>query len=84
MKAVLYILFSKKLDRFYIGHTTEPIEERLRKHLSDHTGFTSKAKDWEIAHLEPFPDKTQAYRRELEIKRWKSKHRIKKLINPTL
>jgi len=48
MIAIVYILHSKSLDKYYIGHTTEPIEERLRKHLADHSGFTSKAKDWKV------------------------------------
>jgi putative endonuclease len=40
-----YILYSKELNQYYIGHTSESLEERLRKHLSNHTGFTAKAKD---------------------------------------
>ena len=39
-----YILYSKELDKFYMGHTSEGLDERLRKHLSSHSGFTSKAK----------------------------------------
>ena len=80
MQATFYILHSKFLDKFYIGHTTEAIEERLRKHLSDHTGFTSKAKDWQVVYTETFASKELAYRRELEIKNWKSKKRVIRLI----
>ncbi|WP_228376810.1 GIY-YIG nuclease family protein [Chryseobacterium formosense] len=40
-----YILYSKSLDKYYIGHSCEDLQERLRKHLSNHTGFTDKAKD---------------------------------------
>ena len=32
----VYILFSETADKFYIGFTSEPVEERLRKHLSNH------------------------------------------------
>lgn len=76
-----YILYSKTLDKFYIGHTSEALEERLRKHLSNHSGFTSKAKDWAVVHYELFEDKSTAYRRELEVKKWKSKTRVQKLIS---
>ena len=76
-----YILYSKSLDKYYLGHTSEPLEERLRKHLSNHSGFTSKAKDWEIVYSEKFDDKSSAYKRELEVKKWKSKTRIEKLIS---
>lgn len=61
-----FILFSKFLDKYYIGHTSETLEERLRKHLSKHSGFTSKAKDWEVVYFEIFDDKSTAYNRELE------------------
>ncbi len=33
-----YILYSKTLDRYYIGHCEAPLEERLRRHLSNHKG----------------------------------------------
>ena len=43
-----YILYSETLDKFYIGHTCENLNERLTKHLSNHKGFTAKVKDWKI------------------------------------
>ncbi len=78
--ATFYILYSIALDRYYIGHTSEPMEERLRKHLSDHCGWTSRAKDWRLVHEEAHPDKSAAYRRELEVKGWKSRARVEELI----
>ncbi|WP_309876918.1 GIY-YIG nuclease family protein [Chryseobacterium sediminis] len=76
-----YILHSKSLDKFYIGHSCESLQERLRKHLSDHKGFTAKAKDWIIVYHETFDSKALAYKREREIKAWKNKSKIQKLIN---
>ena len=75
-----YILYSESLDKYYIGHTGENLDERLRKHLSNHSGFTSKAKDWSILYFENFEEKSLAYQRELQIKSWKSKIKIRKLI----
>jgi putative endonuclease len=80
MACYFYILHSAKLNKFYIGHTADALEERLRRHLSEHSGFTSKAKDWNVIYTEEYPDKSQAYQRELEVKSWKSKKRIKALI----
>lgn len=74
-----YILYSKTLDQYYIGHTGEPLEERLRKHLTNHKGFTARTKDWIIVYYECFGEKSFAYQRELQIKSWKSKIKIKKL-----
>jgi putative endonuclease len=78
---VAYILYSKEGDKFYIGHTCDSLKERLRKHLTNHGGFTMKFKDWEIVYAEFFESKSDAYAREREIKSWKSRNRILKLIS---
>ena len=75
-----YILFSRQLDIFYIGHTGN-LEEKLRKHNTNHKGFTGKANDWEIVYSEEFDTKSEAYAREREVKKWKSQSRIKDLID---
>ena len=80
MSALFYILRSVKANRFYIGHTTETLEERIRKHNSNHGGFTGRFRDWVLVYHEKFDSKDLAYRRELEIKSWKSRKRIERLI----
>jgi len=75
-----YILYSKLSDQYYVGHTSEALEERLRKHLSNHSGFTGRTKDWIVVYYEEFDTKSLAYNRELEVKKWKSRIRIEKLI----
>ncbi len=79
--ATVYILYSDMLDKYYIGCTADALEQRLRKHLYDHKGFTARAKDWIIAYHELFENKSDALKREKEIKSWKSKNRIKELIS---
>ncbi|REG78331.1 GIY-YIG nuclease family protein [Algoriphagus antarcticus] len=81
MACHFYILYSILLDKFYIGHSCEALEERLRKHLSNHSGFTAKANGWKIVYSEEFPDKSTAYLRERTIKSWKSKKKFLELIN---
>jgi putative endonuclease len=76
----VYILYSPSLDTFYIGSSSNP-EERLKKHLANHKGFTSKAKDWEICYIESFATKVLALKREMQIKSWKSKIRIRQLVS---
>ena len=78
--ASIYILYSPLLDKFYVGHTCQSLQERLRKHLSAHGGFTAKVKDWEIVYSEPFPSKDEAYARERQIKAWKSKRKVAQLV----
>ncbi len=78
--AIFYILHSATQDRYYVGHTTEPMEERLRKHLSSNGKSTSRAKDWRAVYTEVSEDKSSAYAREREVKAWKSRQRLEDLI----
>ena len=80
MPASFYILFSPSVDKFYVGHTTESVEERLRKHNTNHDGFTGKTGDWQIVYTEIFASKEEAYARERQVKNWKSRKRIEVLI----
>ena len=66
------MLFRSTADRYYVGQTDDP-ERRLNDHNSGISSYTSQAKDWEIVHLEKFNDRKAAIRRELEIKRKKSR-----------
>ena len=75
-----YILYSKDLDRYYIGYCSTSVEERLSSHLYNHKGFTGKAKDWVIVYTESFETKTEAYARERSIKAKKSRLYIEFLL----
>jgi putative endonuclease len=75
-----YIIFSPSLGKYYIGHTSD-LNERLRKHNSNHKGFTGKANDWTYVYTESFLSKNEAYQREREVKNWKNKTRLETLIS---
>lgn len=77
----VYILYSQNIDTYYVGSTSMLLEERLRRHLSSHSGFTGRAKDWQIVYFESYDNKKAAILRELEIKKWKSKIKIIELIS---
>jgi putative endonuclease len=76
-----YILYSQILDKYYVGHTGGDLSERVRKHNSNHRGFTGRGHDWIVCYTEQFPNKTLAYARERQVKRWKSRVRIRELCN---
>ena len=76
----LYILHSGNRHKFYVGHTGDAIEERVKKHNSNHKGFTGGAGDWKVVYTECYETKTAAYAREREIKAWKSRKRIEFLV----
>jgi putative endonuclease len=75
-----YILHSPRIDRFYIGCTSN-IEERLKKHNNKNRGFTNQSNDWVVVFYRSFDTKNEALELEKQIKSWKSKIRIRKLIN---
>lgn len=74
-----YILYSKTIDKFYIGASENP-SERLKKHKNKHSGYTSQTSDWEIVFLKKFDSKNEAFTFERKIKQWKSRKMIRKLI----
>jgi len=80
MSFTVYILYSPKLDRYYVGYTSLSIEERIKKHLSNHKGYTGLAKDWNVVFIEVYETKDQAMRREKEIKSWRNRKKIEELI----
>ncbi len=75
----VYIIYSSQLDKYYVGATGD-LEQRLSKHLANHSGFTGKAKDWTLVYKELLPNMTEALKREHQIKSWKSRKMIEKLI----
>ncbi len=76
----VYVLYSSKLDRYYIGYTSDVISERIRRHNSAHKGYTGKANDWQLKYVETYEDKSAALKRERELKSWKSKKKLEQLI----
>lgn len=80
MRYHVYILFSGIRNKYYVGCTGDELTDRIRKHNSDHRGFTGGAGDWKLVYAEPQPDKSAALKREKEIKGWKSRKAIERLI----
>jgi putative endonuclease len=75
-----YILYSAKLDKYYIGSTGD-LEGRLQRHNTSNHGFTSTGKPWEIKYFETFESKTEAMKRELLLKSWKNRKSLEDLIS---
>ena len=80
VKFYVYILYSSFKNKYYIGFTGDDLAERIRKHNSNHKGFTGNIGDWKIVYQEEFQTKLEAMKREKEIKGWKSRKMIEKLI----
>ncbi len=80
MTACTYILFSTKLNKYYIGSTSD-IERRLAEHKRGKEKFTSTGVPWVLVHTEQFIVLKDARKREAFIKKQKSRKFIEHLIN---
>lgn len=76
----VYILKSNSRENFYIGSTSD-ILKRLEQHNTARSGYTSAGQPWELVYSEQFFTKSEAIRREKEIKRMKSARYIESLVN---
>lgn len=75
-----YILYSEKLDKYYIGSTAD-LDGRLQRHNTSNHGFTSTGKPWEIKYFESFETKNLALKRETQLKNRKNRKAIEDLID---
>ena len=77
----IYILYSEKSDKYYVGHTDD-VSQRLANHNnSEHITYTSKHRPWKImAVYECATDRGEALTIERFIKRQKNRKLIEKLI----
>ena len=69
MKFKTYILYSEHLEKYYIGSTSMDITERLRRHNTNHKGYTGKVNDWEVVYFKEFKDKRESLSLERRIKK---------------
>ncbi len=79
MPYTVYIIYSKMIDQYYIGHT-ENLDDRLYRHRNSGSLATKKAKDWELKYTEQFETRSEAAAREIAIKAKKSRKYIEQLI----
>lgn len=75
----VYILQSLKDKTYYIGHAADLIV-RLKRHNKGRVRLTRNKSPWRLIYKEEYITKQEAYRRELQIKSYKSGEAFKKLI----
>ena len=80
LMASVYILFSKKLDRYYTG-SCKDLSYRTEQHLNKEftKSFTAKSDDWELFFSVDALQERQARLIEEHIKRMKSRTYIQNL-----
>ena len=64
----VYILYSRKWQRYYVGSTNNYIE-RLKRHNQGRSRYTSGGVPWETVHTIIFKTRSEAYKLERKIKK---------------
>jgi len=80
MKGVLYILFSKKLNKYYIGSTND-VQRRLYEHNIGHSVFTKTGIPWDLIITKDFQTLAAARTEERRLKKCKSRRYIENYVN---
>ncbi|MBK9421931.1 MAG: GIY-YIG nuclease family protein [Flavobacteriales bacterium] len=77
----LYILYSNKVDRYYVGESVDPVDRSIQHNEHLYTGSaTSIANDWILQIAVICVDRSHARRLEKWIKSQKSRTTIKRMI----
>ena len=76
----LYILYSSRLDKYYLGYTND-MSRRISEHNRIKGKFTDAGIPWEVVYTETFSTREEAAERESFIKGRKSRKYIKELIS---
>jgi putative endonuclease len=79
MEYWVYILQSEKDGSFYIGHTAD-LDERIQRHNQGRSPYTEAKLPWKLIYQEEFHSRSEAMRREHEIKEKKSRAYIDYLV----
>ena len=63
----LYLLYSDKEERFYVG-TTPDLKKRFYSHNDGKNFATKSGLPWHLVYFEAYPTKGDALRREYKLK----------------
>src|SRR6056297_1726672 len=74
-----YILYSKSLDSYYIG-SSKDVYKRLERHNRGHSKYTKRGIPWEMVYFKEYPSRSEAVKREYQLKKQKSRSYIEQLI----
>jgi len=79
MPFFVYILQSEVDGSYYVG-STQDLTERLERHNQGRSKYTKSKRPWKLVYREELPDRSNAVRRERQIKNHKNKTYIESLV----
>jgi putative endonuclease len=80
MAHFVYIIQSQTDGLYYVGETHD-VCLRVQRHNDGWSRSTKGKRPWTLVHSETYGNRSEALRREHEIKGWKSRQRIEALIS---
>ena len=80
MSYYVYILRSEKDGSFYIGHTAD-LRGRIQRHNEGRSLYTKGRTPWKLIYQEEFRSRSEASKREREIKEKKNGGHIEQLVS---
>ena len=81
----MYNLYILKLNNgsYYIG-STEDLDKRIDLHQKGRVKSTKGSLPVELVYSEEYNTRSEAQKREYQVKKWKSRRAIERLINKAL
>jgi putative endonuclease len=76
----VYILQSEATKRYYIGQTQD-LKIRLAYHNSNWSKSLKNRGPWKLVYDEKYATRSEAVRRERQIKSWKDRDMIERLVS---
>jgi putative endonuclease len=64
----VYILYSKKINRYYVGSTSD-LQDRINRHNQGRSTYTKKGMPWELIKCFDYLNRSEAVRLENKIKK---------------
>jgi len=77
---IVYILYSSSIDKYYVGFTNN-LERRLLEHNRKKGKYTDGGIPWILVHQEHYAMKSEAMKREKQIKQQKSRQYILSILS---
>ena len=81
MAYFVYILYSQKIDRYYIGYSQDPILRLNTRHNLGKVKATANGAPYQLVKMKEFHSETLAMAEEKRLKKAKSRVYLEKLIH---
>jgi len=78
-KFFVYILQSTRDFSFYVGQCDD-LDKRMSKHFDGMSKYTATKRPWRLVYFEMYDSRSDAIKRENQIKKMKSKKFVENLV----